>query len=518
MESTFLQSIFALPLFVAGVFTIIWALVHPGSIGIFRLSFFAFTMQFCMGPALSFLPFQPGIPAQANDVTLAFMGVYLFWFGALVVAALWRNRFEKVSIGRYERVDQAKGIFQQIAVASSNVSLKSIVVLYVLTMFIKVYVIIVHGIGLSGVNTIEAVFQVPYHVLVVYKIVYVFGAGFVFICAFRLMQRQPGRMLYVLIIATEFVHAFTQGRRKMFLLAFMVLFAWLIKYGRLRPKHAIIGTIALAFLWQLVFPFFVQMRKQWQSDRSVSIVHMVTGAWSIVKGVDLRSEREQESYARSVRSRFNAMSLNYLVANSLNSGRPQVGGELLKVACLQSIPRIFFPNKFMHVMELDGLLNERLGIPGRDQFSNLPAFALADFRLIGCVIYGILFGLVLRLSGALIRVLLPKSPLGAIFVFSVMATNVVLQMETHTTTLISTLRLAIIIFLVSLPLASLLKGGRQPLQYQAALETDPERLSTHATPSVVSLAGRKAANGARWRRWRRPRSRYGVTWTSRSAD
>jgi hypothetical protein len=199
-------------------------------------------------------------------------------------------------------------------------------------------------------------------------------------------------------------------------------------------------------MWQIGFPFFTNMRREWQTRPDASPVAWVASAWQVTLTGGTFGERER-AYKESLTKRLLAFQVNYLVADRLNTGREPMDGEILRSATIQLIPRIFYPEKLVYIGD-DNMLNEFLGAGHYDQVSNLPCFALTDFGLMGGVIYGLIFGVGLRMCTVLLRALLRRQSIGAFILFSALASNVVLQMEFDLTGFLVTVRLCFVLFAV----------------------------------------------------------------------
>jgi len=252
-----------------------------------------------------------------------------------------------------------------------------------------------------------------------------------------------------------------------------------------------LGTIAAIMLWQFVFPFFYSMRFQWQNNKTASISTWIDVAWS-----ETLSGAESERYTESVRNRLRALNFNYLIADRLNEQVPTLDGTLLKFALADTIPRAVFPRKLWYIYSItgtddplkggpDAVVNQHLGLPGADQVSNLPAFALADFGLLGCLAYGVIFAAGVRLIQVMMKTLFRRSPLGAIAIFSGATLLPLFQMEFSPNAYFKSLRLLIIIF-VAAYLWSKVFASPHTQSWDESLESDWQEEYPANQPAMYS--------------------------------
>ncbi len=462
--SEWIQFIFAFPMLAAGVGCFIWALMRPGSIGMIRLALFSFALQFCIGPVLA--PFSPnaGESFDSADVILAFLGIYAFWGAITMTALIWRGGLDPILVARDRGLSSERGVFACLMDASLATGMLSVLAFYSIIATIRTVMIVKYGIVLSGTNTLEKVTALPYIVLVIYKTFTALGMAFGFLAMVKIVFKQPGRLWCVLILLLETAYTFTQGRRALFAYAILLLFAVLIKHGRMKLKHAILGGIGFVILVQTVFPFFYNMRIQWQSNYQAGPSIWMSEAWKMTLTGGTYGE-EKRKYTNSLTQRLNALSLNYMVANRLNNGFNPVYGEFIKLATLTAIPRFMFPNKLSTIGGDDELMVYRMNIPGKDLYSNLPAFALADFGLLGGAIYGLVFALALRTFEVMMKALYRRSSLGAFAVFSVAISGMVLQMEFPPGPFANDTRLICIVYVGFYLWSSIFGGSRMPEAY-----------------------------------------------------
>jgi hypothetical protein len=424
-----IQFAFALPLATIAMGVFIWALLNPSSIGLFGLAMFMFGLQFCIGPIVAL--FKPATTASwdPSDIAMAWLAVYTFWIGILITASLWRGQLDPVAVHRKSgEVTWARGIFATMYDSTLRTSSINALFFYAIVAGIRIFMLLVYKVGLSGRNTDDLILSLPYYVLAIHKTFYALGLAFVFLAMVKILNRAPAWPFYILVLGLETAYAFTQGRRHLIGVAVMLMFAFLMKHGRLKPRHAVLAALGFLVLWQFIFPFFVAIRQEWQRNYHAPVSTWVREAWQeTITGGEYGATRQR--YMQSIHKRLEAMTFNYTVAHQINAGRRPMGGELLRNTFLTLIPRIIFPSKNRMLGGDDEAVAVAMGLPIADFFSNLPAFALADLGPLGGLVYGFMYAFVIRMAGVMIRCLLRRKSVGAFAVFSVVASNMVLQME-----------------------------------------------------------------------------------------
>lgn len=452
------QFIFAAPLFAAGVGCMVYALRNPGSIGMVRLALFSFALQFCLGPTLAV--FRPNESDwAATEIVIAWVTIYFFWLAVALTSLVWQSRLDPVLIARDRAISSEKGVFAALMDASLAVNPFTALFFYAIVTGVRTMMFVVYGVGLSGTSTLELITGLPYHILVLHKTFYALGLAFVFLAMVNILYRRPGWYLFLFVILAEILFAFTQGRRRVFAVAVLMMFGFLIKHGRIKGSHAVLGLIGAAILWQWIFPFFVAMRHQWQDNPYSSVASWVQGAIEETVTGGAYGERRLQ-YAKSVKDRLEALSFNYTVARQMTNGYQPLGGVIIKNALVTMVPRVLFPGKLDIVYGDDELVAHHFGIPEADFYSNFPAFSMADLGVVGGLIYGFVFGLAIRSFELMMKILLRRGSIGVFAVFSVVCSNMVLQMEFPPASFANDTRLIAGLFVMFFILSTLLGGGR----------------------------------------------------------
>lgn len=451
MDTSALQFIFALPMLTIGGILGVRAFVYPRAASLFGLSCAVFCLQFMLGPALGFLNLSSVINAGEGDVSMAFLGVYAFWFGVAVTGFLWPSPLVRVHFLRPDGALHAvRGIFANLTYASLRVSTAALVALYAVVFVVRVFMMTQYDVVLSGrAQTAQQLLDVPYVVLAVWRVCEFIGMAFVYVTVTK-MTRNANLFespVLLAIFVLELLFAFTQGRRYILMLVLFAVFAYLVIRGGMKAWHTVVGLIGAAVMLQFVFPFFFFLRQQWTINRGASPIEWVGQALEQTANQLTGGGYEAREYTRNVTERLNAMAFNYAVAGSLRSGVPAMQGDMLMNTIYAVIPRVLYPEKLLWTKESDRLVNERLGIPGEDQVSNLPAFGLADFGITGCVLYGILFVAGIRFVEMMLRWMFIHNPLVGVAALGNLVTVCIFTMEFTPIMFLETIR-AILILLI----------------------------------------------------------------------
>lgn len=454
MDTQLLQFSLALPLWLGGMGWFIWALLNPRNIGMIGMCFFSFILQFCTGPVVAPLMAQPPSPFGSRDVALAFAGIYTFWFAIGLVALLWKSHLDPVFFDDDEQVDGRRGVFSVLAEASLRTNLIPVIVLYFLLMLVRVYVEIRYQYGLiySG----EAILQMPYALFAILLILGYMGLGCAYICFVRLIYKYPGRLLCIIIVASELIFTFLRGRRFLLLLCLTLFFALIVKVKKMRLKHAILSLIVFLIVWEVALPLFYFMRLEWQERRYASVTSWVVEGWRKT------FSPEKELHEANVEGRLRALEFNYAIAKSLNGGLPTLKGDILKTSFVYLIPSVVYRGKWQYLRSIgagaggsgsvggadDLLVSTRLNLATVDQTSNLPAFGIGDFGILGCFVYGLVFISGIRFIEKMFVVTFRRSYLGAVVIFGSVVQCPLLQMELTISFFLLILRMTIIIFVI----------------------------------------------------------------------
>lgn len=463
----FLQFILALPLALVGMGCFLRAMVRPGSIGMIRLSLFAFTNQFLLGPLMNVFTHDAPVYNPASDILLTFGTIYLFFLGVVIAGLVWNSRLDPVLMVRDGSLSQEKGIWSALTEASLRAPLGSTLFFYGLVTVIRTVMLAKYGAGLSGTATLEQTLSMPYWVLAIHKTFTSLGFTFVYVAFTKLEYRQRGGFWYILIIVTEVVTNFLRSRRKLFTLFLLMLFAWLMKHGRFKLRHAVLAMVGVLVLFKVAFPMFYEMRHQWVENADAPVSTWIANAWQTTRTGGTYGE-SRERYKKSFVQRLNALDENYQLAGRLNGGSKPAGGQFLKAAVLFTVPRFLWPDKNATMLVDDDLMDSLYLAGGADLVSNMPSFAMADFGLLGGLIYGLIFGLALRIIELMMKVLFQRSPIGAMALFGAVVSEIVLNMEFPPGVFMVIMRLVISIFLMFYLLSSIFGGstsGQEPVAY-----------------------------------------------------
>lgn len=103
-------------------------------------------------------------------------------------------------------------------------------------------------------------------------------------------------------------------------------------------------------------------------------------------------------------------------------------------------------------------MSYHFGLPEADFYSNFPAFAMADLGVVGGLVYGFVFAIAIRSFELMMKILLRRSSIGVFAVFSVVCSNMVLQMEFPPASFANDSRLITGLFAVFFAISTLLGG------------------------------------------------------------
>ncbi len=445
MDTQLFIGALALPMTTAGILYFLWSLLNPRRTSFLGLALWMFSMQFTLGLVLGMVGLQPPIYATGDAVMLAMGAIYVFWAGVVVTAVLWPSGLAPVAFPVGSGFHVHRGVFANLSAAAHKTSVGWIVVFYGAVKAVQIAVIVKYGLGLSGQWSNEVVASLPYWMLVIWRLADVSALAVPYLCIAHTQGKLLKSPILTAIVVLELGYSFTQGRRTFFLVGVLILYALLMRRGRLQVKHAVMLAVGALFLWSFIFPYFLAMRREWQARPEAGLV-----AWAQAALQSVEEGRIQHDTQQNVTERLNAMVFNFTVAEAMISGVSPLNGQFLTSSVLANIPRILRGGE-QRVMNGDELINVQFGFrQDIDQFSNLPVFALADGGLPMCFLYGVIFAAGVRIIELVLCYLLRTNVLGA-YAAAAIAFAFTLQMEFTLTDFVGALRsVAIVLVLASL--------------------------------------------------------------------
>lgn len=257
------------------------------------------------------------------------------------------------------------------------------------------------GGGISGLNSFQSAMALPYPVVVA---MYLFGPFEILVLGYAVAKILVHRKyLFVLIIFSEIGFNILQGRREvLFVLFFVIIFYFAIRRTfRLGPL-ILGGTLGALFLFA-VSPFFLSVRSDAQRIKQLEGGSGLSAYISAVAGEgkmtasegDDEFERENAMANLSPRSRMNLVWIMNITHGAI--ARYPMFGESIFHGVMSALPRKFRPYRFWG--DHASSIQMHFGLPFGDVADNYIASGVADFWLIGPLIFGFLFGCLLNFFG-----------------------------------------------------------------------------------------------------------------------
>lgn len=463
-----LEWLLAGPLAAIGVWMMLAASLRPREVGLIQLAFCFFTLQFIMGVIL--IPPLDRMGFDRMAIIRGWYAIWLFWIAVCITARAWKSPLPHLVYQLRPQTETTQGVFSHIMAESLRIRPLHLLLMGLVVHGLHVAMHMKYGIVLSGSFSFGEMMAVPYPVRALNSVVKFAGIGVALLAVAKIATRQPGRVLCFMVIAMETAYMFTRGRR--FLFAFIIagFLVYLIPRMRMKMKHAVIIIVCVALLWNFFFPLFVSVRKQWQinPDAPVSV-------WFSDAINDLRDDStvtvstlslEDEGYS-SIEARLRAANSIYVVAEAQQQDVPNLRGRVFLGSLVGAVPHAIFPwKRSFHVYE-DEAINSRYHVQtaSGDLSTFMPMTGLADFGLLGALLYGVVFVIIIRLAQYLYLGMYKHTPLAACIAMGIFIIEVPMQMEHMFLSEITTLRSMLIVMVLALIWRTLAGGFAATFAY-----------------------------------------------------
>lgn len=412
-------------------------------------------LYFGGGPWIAFYHGGWTLPYETPSVLVqAYFSVWLFLLGLLIAERLhpgsqWKE--PRKQPGDRPTIKNLAAVLDHGASASPV----AVLLLVGVAWAVRLYYYFGYGILVSGSGTALRISRVPYWLTVIGSMSRLIGIGGVTWSATVTWQSRSIRAIPLVILATEAVFAFLQGRRPMLDLTIILMVAFLASRSALRFRHVAVGIAAFYILSAWLFPAFFAFRTTYQEMGRQS---------SIQEAIERTSTRSPtgEGYRRNMATRPLIIRWNCDILQG-QSFRDPMWGQVFVNGLAWSVPAFVYPEK-RHLTSTEALVSRHYGLPDIDASGNWPALGAADFGVLGGLAMGLLLGFALcfmEMVAVGTRTWFPFVSLcniGAIL-------TVAFAVEADAVTLWSSLRDIAILCLVAL----VLKAAHAPIRHRMSL-------------------------------------------------
>jgi hypothetical protein len=392
------------------------------------------------GFAFGFAPFvfvYSGGSFQENkiiDVIMSYLGIFLFLFGLYIVG--------KLNLSSNRSNKNKENYFSSFKEIVTKISTKEVFFFYSLFFIIRLYIGIEYNLFVSGSGTEANILILPYMIVLLRSFIDLFLYTSIVWSISILLVKKKFLILPFLIILSEFLISFFQGRRPILFLIFSAFFVFIVLGYRINKQWFAFVVILLFLANTLIFPDFLMFRNYYSSDPNKT--NLID---DIAYNLKLTFMTKQNTYDYleniKVRSYINDWNIPIIAKSGIYNG---LHGNIILLSASWIIPKFLFPNKYS-IISPEYLINVYAGNYNTDSPENLIGYGFADFGLLGALIYGVMFGIILFLVEKLAIKIKDKQKYASLLLISSFI-FVAFSVEQGLISVFSMLRSALIVFVI----------------------------------------------------------------------
>jgi hypothetical protein len=395
-------------------------LVHFEENDLIDMAFLFTGIYFGVGPWLSWLYGGTFSTYDSETTIWAYVGIVAYMVG------LWISKkiFKLPPIGKYFK--------------SQNVSTKKIFLLYSILLVIRIFAGIKYGLVFSGVDIskIEDP-NIQLFLLISSTLTY----GLWILLGGRAFSKNP--FWARLLISIELAFVFTMGRRWLFaFITFIILSRIYSKRTKIERRHDLIFVIILAIFGIIANNFFLLVRNEMRYSSDAPFLDLQI---AVEKALEIDSDAANKLNKDNLSSRPMIINFNKEIIISQEK-YPLMFGESILSCAAMAVPDILWNGK--RDLETEEGIQIHYGQRTVDTSSNWPAYGQADFGLLGCLLYGIIFSFIVFSITYVIRIG-GDAGLFSTFIFAGIFFETTM-VETEPTNLFVYLRNAVLLLVITL--------------------------------------------------------------------
>jgi len=281
--------------------------------------------------------------------------------------------------------------------------------------FLRVIIGLRYGIWFSGTATMERVLGMPYYIVIFNQLSVIMAMGILVwgSTSFWTDRRLFIRFTAAAVLLSEFCWAFVKGRRWILIWFVFVFLGFLASKRKLKLKNVIVVLLVVVFAFQLVFPFFLGVRRFYSIMEGKSRNPIVRFAKAVVLAYENHDTALTGIHSENLRARpLFLRRFICRICEGLNKEPPMMGTVLLRTF-ESAIPHMIFPGKRAK-LPAEQLIQEHFNYRLADTAASWPAVGCAEFGLPGGFIIGLFVGLFIICAERWSRAILIRHPFVAL--------------------------------------------------------------------------------------------------------
>lgn len=355
---------------------------HPNCLTLNDIAIWTTGLAFGIAPFIYI--YNGGIFQDNNllDVFLSYFGILLFIYGLKI------TRFKNFEISHLKSFKGS--YFSSLNEIVNNISKEKIILIYLLFFIIRLYIGVKYELLVSGSETEDRILSLPYEIIIIRSIINFFIFPSMVWSATQIVNKKKLTFVPSVILFSEFIQMFFQGRRQILFLFFVFLFVSIVLTKKIK-KRLIIWTAIIAFVFiTIISPSFLIFRNLYLDNQNkINSVDNVLYNLPLLFSTNNNSELNKENLR--IRSYINDWNLKIIERSGIFDG---LNGKVFLLSAYWIIPRFLLPNKYSTITP-EFLINRFSNNQITDSPENLVGYGFADFGLIGSLIYGMTFGIIL---------------------------------------------------------------------------------------------------------------------------
>ncbi len=294
---------------------------------------------------------------------------------------------------------------------TETISFTNVLAVYISAWILRLYMAIAFGIFFSGTGKAGLISKIPYSFTIIYSLFNMLSLGCLLWASITIWTRSTRRKKWVyntalFVILGEGAWAFLKGRRWMISWAIFLVIGYVLAGKKVNMKVLGTGVITALLFVTIIFPKFLTTRNNydWKNQSALNAFHEAA-----TKSIEKESALNKSLYYENMQSR--SMGLHRFIAHILSSQErrtPMYGDAFIRIV-YRAIPSILLPGKYGN-LAVEQAIQHHYGIKFHDVAVSMPTVAVADFGVIGSLIYGVLIGIYLYILNKAISKIKIKHP------------------------------------------------------------------------------------------------------------
>ncbi|MGZ0656214.1 hypothetical protein ACWPKO_08815 [Coraliomargarita sp. W4R53] len=350
---------------------------------------------------------------SALTTILSFLGVYLFILGLSVSSRLFCPR--ELNLNVFTFGGHRSSLFY-FPVRADVIRWYWIILSIAVVWGLRLYTFSLGG-GVSSTDTFEVIIGKPYPIVVFETLFKPLNYVVLMYALVQLFRPKHKNYLWVVYLLSEIAYLALQGRRDLFEFAVIILFCTFSIYKKVSLKMLVLTSVFVISIFTVFSPMFLVFREvvraESQGFNETSIYKSIQVAISDLSDVDsLRLEERSASNIQG-RARANIRWVNMVTSGHLNDG--VLMGKVAFSGAMSVLPRFLRPYQFWGDNAL--VIQSKYGFGYGDIADNYVANGIADFSLMGALMWGLVIGSTLNFLYARALKLEYENPLFAALLF-----------------------------------------------------------------------------------------------------